>query len=74
MCWAVGNGLATGICGQSTMAGITMAIMDLHVLIMSLVVPMNFGLLRLLAGVVLDSGFLIFLVVVWPGFCCLLGI
>lgn len=59
MCWAVGNGLATGICGQSTVAGIIMAIMALLVLIMSPVVPMNFGLLRLLAGVVLDSGFLI---------------
>lgn len=32
--------------------GITMAITALHVLIMSLAVPMNFGRLRLLVGVV----------------------
>ena len=53
MCWAVGNGLGIVLSGRSTMAGITMAIMALPVLIMSPVVPMNFGLLRLLVGVVL---------------------
>lgn len=52
--WAVGNMLARmRTSGRSTMAGGIMAIMALHVLIMRKVVPMSFGLLRLLVGVVL---------------------